>query len=128
MDCIYKDPNAPIEARVKDLLSRMTLQEKIGQITQIERSVATPEAIKNRCIGMAEDEFLLYLTLLSSSSLLAILLHVFNMWKFVIIIAGSVLSGGGSTPFDNANSADWADLSLIWILVEPKGHISAPRP
>ncbi|CAI9106923.1 OLC1v1006171C1 [Oldenlandia corymbosa var. corymbosa] len=73
MDCIYKDPNAPIEARVKDLLSRMTLHEKIGQMTQIERSVATPEAIRDRCIG-------------------------------------SVLSGGGSKPFDNANSADWADM------------------
>ncbi|KAL3850611.1 hypothetical protein ACJIZ3_012493 [Penstemon smallii] len=50
MDCIYKDPNAPIEARVKDLLSRMTLLEKIGQMTQIERSVATPSAIKDRFI------------------------------------------------------------------------------
>ncbi|KAL0370815.1 UNVERIFIED_CONTAM: hypothetical protein Sangu_0399600, partial [Sesamum angustifolium] len=50
MECIYKDPNAPIEARVKDLLSRMTLLEKIGQMTQIERSVATPAAIKDRFI------------------------------------------------------------------------------
>ncbi|KAK6118600.1 hypothetical protein DH2020_047642 [Rehmannia glutinosa] len=73
MECIYKDPNAPVEARVKDLLSRMTLLEKIGQMTQIERSVATPSAIKDRFIG-------------------------------------SVLSGGGSKPFDNAKSADWADM------------------
>ncbi|KAL0419052.1 UNVERIFIED_CONTAM: hypothetical protein Sradi_1318700 [Sesamum radiatum] len=48
MNCIYKDPSAPIEARVQDLLSRMTLQEKIGQMTQIERSVATPSAIRPR--------------------------------------------------------------------------------
>lgn len=73
MDCIYKNPNAPVEARVKDLLSRMTIPEKIGQMTQIERSVATPSAMKNRFIG-------------------------------------SVLSGGGSKPFDNAASADWADM------------------
>ncbi|XP_073150568.1 uncharacterized protein [Henckelia pumila] len=73
MDCIYKNPNAPIEARVKDLLSRMTIPEKIGQMTQIERSVATPSAITTRFIG-------------------------------------SVLSGGGSKPFDNAASADWADM------------------
>lgn len=51
MDCIYKNPNAPVESRVKDLLSRMTIPEKIGQMTQIERSVATPSAIKNRFIG-----------------------------------------------------------------------------
>ncbi|KAL8531182.1 hypothetical protein ACS0TY_007981 [Phlomoides rotata] len=73
MDCIYKNSQAPIEARVKDLLSRMTLLEKIGQMTQIERSVATPSAIKDRFIG-------------------------------------SVLSGGGSKPFENAKSADWADM------------------
>ncbi len=30
---VYKDPKAPIPARVKDLLSRMTLEEKIGQMT-----------------------------------------------------------------------------------------------
>jgi hypothetical protein len=53
MDCIYKDPNAPVEARVKDLLSRMTLEEKVGQMTQIERRVAqpNPDLIKDHCIG-----------------------------------------------------------------------------
>ncbi|KAL0434639.1 UNVERIFIED_CONTAM: hypothetical protein Sradi_0171800 [Sesamum radiatum] len=54
MNCIYKDPSAPIEARVQDLLSRMTLQEKIGQMTQIERSVATPSAIKDLSIGQSK--------------------------------------------------------------------------
>ncbi|EPS66750.1 hypothetical protein M569_08026, partial [Genlisea aurea] len=73
MECVYKLPNAPIEARVRDLLSRMTLLEKIGQMTQIERSVATPSAIRDRFIG-------------------------------------NVLSGGGSSPFENAKSADWADM------------------
>lgn len=51
MDCVYKDPAAPVEARVKDLLSRMTLPEKIGQMTQIERSVASPAVIRDRFIG-----------------------------------------------------------------------------
>lgn len=73
MDCVYKDPSAPVEVRVKDLLSRMTLLEKIGQMTQIERSVATAPSMKDRFIG-------------------------------------SVLSGGGSKPFENAKSADWADM------------------
>ncbi|KAJ7526914.1 hypothetical protein O6H91_16G027700 [Diphasiastrum complanatum] len=38
---VYKDPSQPVEARVKDLLGRMTLKEKIGQMTQIERSIAS---------------------------------------------------------------------------------------
>lgn len=30
----YQDPHAPIPARVADLLKRMTLEEKVGQMTQ----------------------------------------------------------------------------------------------
>ncbi|MBN2146316.1 MAG: glycoside hydrolase family 3 C-terminal domain-containing protein [Anaerolineales bacterium] len=33
----YLDSSAPIEARVEDLLARMTLEEKVGQMTQIEK-------------------------------------------------------------------------------------------
>eukprot|EP00253_Pinus_taeda_P027491 PITA_27491 len=47
----YKDPSQPINARVEDLLARMTLAEKIGQMTQIERSVATADVMKNYYIG-----------------------------------------------------------------------------
>src|SRR5258707_15803879 len=32
---LYKDPNAPIPARVEDLLKRMTLEEKVAQIGTI---------------------------------------------------------------------------------------------
>lgn len=73
MDSLYKNPNEPIEARIKDLLSRMTLNEKIGQMIQIERTVATPSVIKDLSIG-------------------------------------SILSSGGSAPFENALSSDWADM------------------
>lgn len=34
---VYLDPNAPVEERVDDLLSRMNLDEKIGQMTQVDR-------------------------------------------------------------------------------------------
>lgn len=73
MACVYKNPEEQIEARVKDLLSRMTLREKIGQMTQIERTVATSSAIRDLSIG-------------------------------------SILSSGGSAPFENALSSDWADM------------------
>lgn len=33
----YRDPAQPVALRVKDLLGRMTLEEKIGQMTQAER-------------------------------------------------------------------------------------------
>src|SRR6185312_17076187 len=32
---LYKDAKAPVEARIEDLLSRMTLEEKLAQITAI---------------------------------------------------------------------------------------------
>jgi beta-glucosidase len=69
----YKDATKPVEVRVKDLLSRMTLAEKIGQMTQIERLVATPDVLKNYFIG-------------------------------------SILSGGGSVPKEQATAADWVNM------------------
>ncbi|XP_031381238.1 uncharacterized protein LOC116195940 [Punica granatum] len=47
----FKDPNQPVNVRVKDLLSRMTLDEKIGQMTQIDRSVATVDIMRTYSIG-----------------------------------------------------------------------------
>lgn len=47
----YKDPKQPVATRVKDLLSRMTLEEKIGQMVQIDRSVANDKVMKTNFIG-----------------------------------------------------------------------------
>ncbi|MBA0700709.1 hypothetical protein Goari_022175, partial [Gossypium aridum] len=50
----YKDPKQPVGVRIEDLMSRMTLAEKIGQMTQIERSVATPDGVfewQRECAG-----------------------------------------------------------------------------
>jgi beta-glucosidase len=47
----YKDPKQPLGARIKDLMKRMTLAEKIGQMAQIERTSATPDVMKNYFIG-----------------------------------------------------------------------------
>ncbi|KAK9706827.1 hypothetical protein RND81_07G154300 [Saponaria officinalis] len=48
---IYKDPQQLVVARVKDLLSRMTLEEKIGQMTQIDRTMALANIMKTYSIG-----------------------------------------------------------------------------
>ncbi|KAJ0469975.1 putative glucan 1,3-beta-glucosidase [Helianthus annuus] len=47
----YKDPTQPLNVRIKDLIGRMTLQEKVGQMVQIDRSVATPDVMRNYFIG-----------------------------------------------------------------------------
>lgn len=47
----YKDHNQPVAARVQDLLSRMTLQEKIGQMVQIDRIAATADIMQKYYIG-----------------------------------------------------------------------------
>ncbi|KAJ8439719.1 hypothetical protein Cgig2_009543 [Carnegiea gigantea] len=47
----YKDPHQLVEVRVKDLLSRMTLEEKIGQMTQIDRVDASFDVVNKYYIG-----------------------------------------------------------------------------
>ncbi|KAM0000824.1 putative glucan 1,3-beta-glucosidase [Helianthus debilis subsp. tardiflorus] len=48
---LYKDPKQPQSVRINDLMKRMTLEEKIGQMTQIERKVASKEVMKKYLIG-----------------------------------------------------------------------------
>ncbi|RDX69324.1 hypothetical protein CR513_51575 [Mucuna pruriens] len=47
----YKDPKQPVATRIRDLMSRMTLEEKIGQMVQIDRSVANAKVMKTSFIG-----------------------------------------------------------------------------
>ncbi len=48
---IYKDAGNTVEARLDDLLARMTLDEKIGQMTQVEKNSLTPEDVRQYAIG-----------------------------------------------------------------------------
>jgi beta-glucosidase len=48
---IYTDPSQPVEARLEDLLKRMTLDEKIGQMTQVEKNSIKPDDITKYYIG-----------------------------------------------------------------------------
>lgn len=50
-DPIYKDPAQPIPARVADLLGRMSLDEKVGQMTQAERNAVSNADLTNFRIG-----------------------------------------------------------------------------
>lgn len=48
---LYQDAAQPIEARVNDLVARMTLAEKIGQMTQVERNSLQPGDVATYFIG-----------------------------------------------------------------------------
>jgi len=48
---VYKDPSAAIQERLNDLIARMTLAEKIGQMTLVEKNSIAPEDISTYLIG-----------------------------------------------------------------------------
>ncbi|OME00095.1 hypothetical protein BSK54_17870 [Paenibacillus odorifer] len=48
---VYYDPTKSVEERTADLLSRMTLEEKIGQMVQAERAAVTPEEVQKYALG-----------------------------------------------------------------------------
>jgi len=48
---VYHNPSLPFEQRVADLLARMTLEEKIGQMTQVEKNSLSPAEVTARFIG-----------------------------------------------------------------------------
>uniref|UniRef100_A0A2N9ICF2 Glycoside hydrolase family 3 N-terminal domain-containing protein n=1 Tax=Fagus sylvatica TaxID=28930 RepID=A0A2N9ICF2_FAGSY len=47
----YKDPKQHTNARIRDLMKRMTLEEKIGQMVQADFSVVSREIMRNYSIG-----------------------------------------------------------------------------
>jgi len=47
----YRDPSLPVPTRVNDLLGRMTLDEKLGQMTQAERQAASPTDVRDNRLG-----------------------------------------------------------------------------
>ncbi|MFY4775049.1 glycoside hydrolase family 3 N-terminal domain-containing protein [Metabacillus sp. RGM 3146] len=48
---IYQNAKSSVEKRVSDLLARMTIEEKVGQMIQAERGSVTPEDVKNYSLG-----------------------------------------------------------------------------
>src|SRR5690349_10686112 len=50
-DPAYRDPALPVEQRVDDLLSRMTLREKVGQLLQLDARGDLEDAVLVRGAG-----------------------------------------------------------------------------
>ncbi|PIN20928.1 Glucan 1,3-beta-glucosidase [Handroanthus impetiginosus] len=73
IDTLYKDPKHPMNVRIGNLMNQMTIEEKIAQMTQIDREAATPDIMRDFSIG-------------------------------------SLLSGGGSVPRDQATAKEWVDM------------------
>lgn len=48
---LYLQAKAPVEQRVSDLLGRMNLDEKVGQMVQAERASVTPQDVRDYYLG-----------------------------------------------------------------------------
>ena len=48
---LYKDSSKSVDQRVEDLINRMTLDEKIGQMVQAERAGVSNEDVTNYALG-----------------------------------------------------------------------------
>jgi beta-glucosidase len=77
----YLDASLPIDTRVNDLLGRMSLPEKIGQMTQADRFMFTDSSTTSNSTP-----------------------NDLRAW-----LVGSLLSGGGDTPTPNTPTG-WADM------------------
>jgi beta-glucosidase len=93
----YLNPNLPIPSRVNDLLGRMTLPEKIGQMVQIEVTQVTDTS--SNCTSQGG----------------------FNMPNpvceqkiFVDDNAGSILAGGTDIPVDTTGKGGPGNTGLDW--------------
>jgi beta-glucosidase len=93
----YMNPRLPVQARVADLLGRMTLPEKIGQMVQIEATQVTDPS--SNCTSTGG----------------------FNMPNpvceqkiFVTDNAGSILAGGTDIPPDTTGQGGTGNTGLDW--------------
>jgi len=93
----YQDAKQPVQARVNDLLGRMTLPEKIGQMVQIEATQVTDTT--NNCTSQGG----------------------FNMPNpaceqkiFIDNNVGSILAGGTDVPIDTTGHNGTGNSGLDW--------------
>jgi beta-glucosidase len=93
----YTNPRLPVQARVSDLLRRMTLPEKIGQMVQIEVSQLTDTS--DTC---------------TSTGGFNLPNPVCEQKIFVADNAGSVLAGGSDIPADTTGSGGTGNTGRDW--------------
>jgi beta-glucosidase len=93
----YLNASLPVQARVSDLLGRMTLPEKIGQMVQIEQSQVTDQT--NACTSQGG----------------------FNLPNptceqkiFIDDHVGSILAGGSDVPIDTTGQGGTGNTGLDW--------------
>ncbi|CAH9072575.1 unnamed protein product [Cuscuta europaea] len=48
---LYKDPRRKTESRIRDLVRRMSVEEKVGQMAQVDRGDVTEEIMRDYSIG-----------------------------------------------------------------------------
>ena len=53
-DAAWRDPSPPVEERVAALLQVMTLAEKFGQMTLVEKGSIDPDGVGTRRSGAGE--------------------------------------------------------------------------
>ncbi|GER43753.1 glycosyl hydrolase family protein [Striga asiatica] len=115
----YKDPKQPVNVRVKDLVGRMTLEEKIGQMVQIDRIAATPDIMKNYYIAILKLVEVALASLVNEKmgnvrnralDLPQLCSSVYKLISHMVKYRGSLLSGGGSTPSPRATATDWVNM------------------
>jgi beta-glucosidase len=110
---VYADAGAPVAARVEDLLRRMTLAEKVGQMDQIVtgrlRDKTNPANGDCTNAGGNTDP-------LQPSCLDQVLIKNFT---------GSILAGGTDNPADNTGKgwADWANTIQHFAIDHSRLHI-----
>ena len=93
----YMNPHLPVSARVADLLGRMTLPEKIGQMVQIEATQVTDNS--NAC---------------TSTGGFNLPNPVCEQKIFVTDNAGSILAGGTDIPPDTTGQGGTGNTGLDW--------------
>ncbi|KAL3676467.1 hypothetical protein R1sor_026415 [Riccia sorocarpa] len=110
---LYKDPTQDVETRVQDLLKRMTLAEKIGQMTQIERLVANYSVIKDYYI-VRVPEFRAHLNskccCYRQSSEVYLLQSELQTSDVASMEFEIIISGGGSAPEPKASVDTWQNM------------------
>ena len=87
-EVLYKDANAPVELRVDDLLSRMTLEEKVGQMCQYvgiehmqqaEKSLSKAEMEKSDAQGFYPTLHSSDVEAMTRQGIIGSFLHVVNV-------------------------------------------------